>query len=216
MDTKEILSDNIRRFRLKRGLTQRELAERLGVSAKTVSKWETGRGVPDTLQLVPLVGALAVSLNQLLLEPAPPPPRDPQDRFGCIVDTYGISLGQVALAAGITEQEAEAALRNDFSGLSREKTLAAGVTLALLSETIPLFAEKNAVVLSHLLARLRDEFGIRPETLEQYAALPPDRLRQWEEEGKALTPREEERLLIVLFALERLFAADSCFPWEYQ
>ena len=58
MEIKDILAANIRRYRLEWKYTQRELADLLEVSPKTVSKWETGGGVPVTLQLVPLAGAL--------------------------------------------------------------------------------------------------------------------------------------------------------------
>ena len=42
-------------------LTQAELAERIGVSSKTVSKWETGKGLPDITLLQPLAQALGIS-----------------------------------------------------------------------------------------------------------------------------------------------------------
>ena len=47
-------------------LTQAELAERIGVSSKTVSKWETGKGLPDISLLQPLAHALGVSLIELM------------------------------------------------------------------------------------------------------------------------------------------------------
>ena len=56
----------IRRLREERGLTQAKLAERLDVSAKAVSKWETGKGFPDISLLEPLAGALGVSVMELL------------------------------------------------------------------------------------------------------------------------------------------------------
>lgn len=48
------------------GMTQRALAERLGVSDKTVSKWETGKGMPEISLLPPLCAALGISMNSLL------------------------------------------------------------------------------------------------------------------------------------------------------
>ena len=56
----------IRSLREKRRLTQRDLAQRLNVSDKTISKWETGRGLPDITLLEPLAGALSVSVTELL------------------------------------------------------------------------------------------------------------------------------------------------------
>ena len=56
----------IRQLREKKKMTQTQLAQRLSVSDKTVSKWETGRGLPDITLLEPLAGALGVSLPELL------------------------------------------------------------------------------------------------------------------------------------------------------
>ena len=55
----------IRRLREGMGLTQQELADRLNVSGKAVSKWETARGYPDVTLLEPLASALGVSLIEL-------------------------------------------------------------------------------------------------------------------------------------------------------
>ena len=56
----------IRALREKKKLTQKQLAEILAVSDKTVSKWETGRGLPDITLLEPLAAALSVSVTELL------------------------------------------------------------------------------------------------------------------------------------------------------
>ena len=56
----------IKSLREKRGLTQRELADRIGVSDKAVSKWETARGLPDVGILDSLAQALGVSIAELL------------------------------------------------------------------------------------------------------------------------------------------------------
>lgn len=54
------------RLRKERGLTQRELAEALHISDKTVSKWERGMGCPDVSLLGALSGALGVDVRALL------------------------------------------------------------------------------------------------------------------------------------------------------
>lgn len=56
----------IKELREKQGLTQAQLAERLSVSDKAVSKWETGAGYPDITLLEPIAGALRVSVAELL------------------------------------------------------------------------------------------------------------------------------------------------------
>ena len=53
-------------LRTEQGLTQRELAEKLHISDKTVSKWETSRGLPDASLMLPLCQALGISVNELL------------------------------------------------------------------------------------------------------------------------------------------------------
>lgn len=52
--------------RRQKGYTQRELAERLGISDKTISKWETGNGFPEISLLLPLCAELEINVNELL------------------------------------------------------------------------------------------------------------------------------------------------------
>ncbi len=56
----------IRQLRENRGLTQADLAQTLGVSSKTVSKWETAKGLPDISLLQPLAQALGISVIELM------------------------------------------------------------------------------------------------------------------------------------------------------
>lgn len=52
--------------RREKGMTQRQLADLLGISDKTVSKWETGKGLPEAGILAPLGEALGISVTELL------------------------------------------------------------------------------------------------------------------------------------------------------
>ena len=61
-----VTGSTIRQLRERRRLTQAELGEKIGVSSKTVSKWETGRGLPDISLLQPLTRALGISLIELM------------------------------------------------------------------------------------------------------------------------------------------------------
>ena len=56
----------IKRLREEKKLTQAALAERINVTDKAVSKWETGRGYPDISLVEPLAAALGVSVIELL------------------------------------------------------------------------------------------------------------------------------------------------------
>lgn len=61
-----VTGDAVRRLREKQKLTQAQLAAALCVSDKTISKWETGRGLPDITLLELLARALRVSVPELL------------------------------------------------------------------------------------------------------------------------------------------------------
>lgn len=52
--------------RKNKGLTQEQLAEKLGVTNKTISRWETGKYMPDLSLLKPLSEELGITLNELL------------------------------------------------------------------------------------------------------------------------------------------------------
>lgn len=54
-------------LRKEKGYTQRELAEKLFISDKAVSKWETGVSIPDTALLIPLAELLDVTVTELLM-----------------------------------------------------------------------------------------------------------------------------------------------------
>ena len=60
-----IAGNTIRTLREKNGITQKELAEIIGVSDKTISKWETNKGLPDIGIIEELAKALRVSLPEL-------------------------------------------------------------------------------------------------------------------------------------------------------
>ena len=61
-----ITGTTIKQIRETRNMTQAELAERIGVSSKTISKWETAKGLPDISLLQPLAQALGISVIELM------------------------------------------------------------------------------------------------------------------------------------------------------
>lgn len=64
MDPK-LIGNLIKQFREKRKLTQQNLADNLNVSSKTISKWETGNGLPDIYILKELSSVLGISIDEL-------------------------------------------------------------------------------------------------------------------------------------------------------
>lgn len=61
-----ITGQTIKKLREEKGLTQLQLAEKIGVSDKAVSKWETSKGLPDISLIEPLSKALGVSIMELM------------------------------------------------------------------------------------------------------------------------------------------------------
>ena len=61
----DVTGNLIKELREKKQMTQVELANKLLVSEKTISKWETGRGLPDISLIEPLSKALDVSIVEL-------------------------------------------------------------------------------------------------------------------------------------------------------
>ena len=61
-----VTGTTIRQLRESRGMTQAELAEKIGISSKTVSKWEPAKGLPDITLLQPLAQALGISVIELM------------------------------------------------------------------------------------------------------------------------------------------------------
>ena len=71
-----MLSDNIKRIRKSKGLSQEELAIKLNVVRQTVSKWENGLSVPDSDMLITLADELDTSVSVLLGEAVMEPMTD--------------------------------------------------------------------------------------------------------------------------------------------
>lgn len=61
-----ITGATVKRLREAKGITQTQLAEKIGVSSKAVSKWETAKGLPDITLIEPLARALGVSVMELM------------------------------------------------------------------------------------------------------------------------------------------------------
>ena len=56
----------IAQIRKENGLTQKQLADKIGVSNATISKWETAKGFPDISLIEPLAEALGISVSEII------------------------------------------------------------------------------------------------------------------------------------------------------
>lgn len=63
------LSENLKKYRILKNLTQEDVAGYLGITSQSVSKWERGETVPNTETLKLLSKEFDVSINTLLGEP---------------------------------------------------------------------------------------------------------------------------------------------------
>ena len=66
MKNKICIGECIKKYRKKRGLTQGEVGELLGVSAQAISKWERELGYPDIFLLADISNLIGVSIDELL------------------------------------------------------------------------------------------------------------------------------------------------------
>lgn len=61
-----IFADKLIQLRKKNGLSQEELADKVGVSRQAVSKWESAQSIPDIDKVIALSGLFGVSIDYLL------------------------------------------------------------------------------------------------------------------------------------------------------
>ncbi|MCI8790605.1 MAG: helix-turn-helix domain-containing protein [Lachnospiraceae bacterium] len=60
------LGEKIRAMRQQASLSQEQLAEKLNVSRQAITKWETGKGIPDIANLIAISDEFDLSLDQLI------------------------------------------------------------------------------------------------------------------------------------------------------
>ena len=65
-----MLSERIYKFRRKNGLSQEQLAERIGVSRQAISKWESGTSTPELEKLLALSECFNITLDELVKDEA--------------------------------------------------------------------------------------------------------------------------------------------------
>lgn len=85
-------AQRLKRYRRERGLTQQELADRIGVSNKSVSRWESG-SYPDVPTLLSLARALDVTVDALLDPGAPVPTLQKSDWQNLLSFAFAIGGG---------------------------------------------------------------------------------------------------------------------------
>lgn len=213
------INENIKTFRLKAGMSQKELADRLNVSPKTVSKWETGAGTPDISQVVPLAQTFGISTDELLLPHSVDPYTPSEEYHYPRIAEYGVSPEAIAAVVGADlETVQKAIIGGKFSSLPADKHKMEELQhmLILLDSVIPRFLEFEQGL--HMLAtvaalNLRVNDGIQPHTIDKYAGLEEGTMEAFLSEGKDLPPTKLARLIAALLLLHNTFNRDNPIPW---
>lgn len=91
----------IAQLRRERDMTQRELAQALGVTDKAVSRWETGLGFPDVSLLQPLAGTLGVTVTDLINGERTPPEAAAAGADRAVLDTLAYARRRSRTLVGI-------------------------------------------------------------------------------------------------------------------
>lgn len=130
----------IQTLRKEQSLTQRELADRLCISNKTISKWETGNGLPDIDLMLPLCELLQISVNELL--------------SGERLDENKYHKKAEENIMDLLKEKAEAKKKIVMSVVICAVTLLAGVTLAVLAGLLdmPTWLRIVLIVIAVLIA----------------------------------------------------------------
>ncbi|MCM1063369.1 MAG: helix-turn-helix domain-containing protein [Eubacterium sp.] len=63
-------SEKLKEIRKKEGISQEQLAEKIGVSRQAITKWETGKGLPDVENMVIIAEIFKTTIDELLVNPA--------------------------------------------------------------------------------------------------------------------------------------------------
>ena len=122
------IAGNIAFYRKKLGLTQEQLAQRLFVSNKTVSKWERGVGYPEITQLVSLAANFGITVDRLINS-----------------ERAGIALAGNILTDNVKliSEYPEKGMLSTISSLTRAvggSVPNTGINLAIIDRTVPLSA----------------------------------------------------------------------------
>ena len=134
------LSEKILSLRTRMGLSQEDLAEKLGVSRQSVSKWETGQSVPDLDKLIKLADLFGISVDELVREgERPQPPEPPQPQVVYVREKKQSLTG--TQTAGVCLEIIGLAL--DLLGLVGESSLMVFMGTALIVLGLPLLLAKK-------------------------------------------------------------------------
>lgn len=162
------------------GMTQKQLAERLHISDRTVSRWERGVGFPDLSLLEPLADALELSVLELLrgerVSPAEPPAPEPEHSVREVFRAQTLRLKRfkgLLVVLAVLLAAAGAALvwliaSPDRAHVVSQQTITAAQAAAICPDVLITTGEYE------LLAELLEADGVRSAFSDDASAVLPD------------------------------------------
>ncbi len=211
---------NIKRLRMERNMSQKELSEALDISPKTVSKWETEAGLPELQYIVPLARLLGVTTNDLLMPPAAsasrPAPLDSAEKYPRI-RAYGISAETISAASGTDVETVERVLNGGTLPDDKNAAYRLENILEFLDKLIPKTLESSADMrffINVLISKLYAWNSISYESLEKCAGLKSGDIESRTRLGYELPAEQKSRLIIALFSLDHILNRSRPYPWD--
>ena len=95
-----MLSEKIYTLRRKSGLSQEQLAEKIGVSRQSISKWEGGQSVPELEKLIALSRCFGVSMDELTTDAACTKDQHPEKQPHLYASRTKNTIGVILCLAG--------------------------------------------------------------------------------------------------------------------
>ena len=118
-----MVGDKIRDLRKAAAMTQEELAERMGISAQAVSKWENGHCLPETAVLPKLARLLDCSIDDILNTGEGDEESDTSGQMTVIIEPKIIRKGELIVAGVSGDGSQTAELWQEYMKLEREAPL---------------------------------------------------------------------------------------------
>ena len=106
-DVKTTLAKNITELRTAKGMTQLELAEKIGITDKAVSKWERDLSVPDVATLPKLAEIFGITVDELMQanmsDKKERDKQNPKELINLIFKTVALAMGIAVVVLSIME-----------------------------------------------------------------------------------------------------------------
>lgn len=101
--TNRSMGETISCLRKEKGMTQKDLADQLGITDKAVSKWERGVAYPDTATIPALAEILGISVEELLNAKAAPTPaaKGADDILNLVLKAVPLAMGVAVVVTSV-------------------------------------------------------------------------------------------------------------------